>query len=193
MRRIATAGIFLLAVGSISALVGCAKPSAPDLLLVAPFHRGLVLAEDDPDTIRFDLRGAVGSLRMLPRNLEDPDEMRAAVAENPPAILWLRGTPRFDHWLGSLPESWHGVVLRTLPPARLENWTSPDPPGHLTVLYAPPARSDRIHAAYVRRLLHALKEGVDLREANRRAAGDEIAWTLFGDGTWTWRNHASKR
>jgi hypothetical protein len=166
-------------------LLSCGGNSAPDMLLIAPFHDGLSPLQDDPDTLREAMRPVVQSLRMLPRNVTAASDLREAVLETPPDLIWLRGGREFDTWIGRLPKSWHGLVLRTLPPARPAGPDRTADAGPFNLLYAPPARSDRHYAAYAKRLIQALDEGQSLADANATAAQDGPRWKLLGDPNWT--------
>jgi hypothetical protein len=177
--------LFLVSALICASLLACGANRRPSLLLVAPYHAGLTPAQDDPDTLRSELGPAVHPLRMLPRNVMSASDLRAAVREFSPDVIWIRGACDYDPWIARIPHAWKGLVLRSLPPARPAQPERPAaaPPG-CALLYAPPEGSDRIYAAYVRRLLQALEQGMSVRDANRTAAQGEESWELRGDGAW---------
>ena len=165
-------------------LVSCGGDPAPDMLLVAPFHDGLSPTADDPDTLREAMRPALHRLRMLPRNVTTTSDLQEAVMESPPDLIWIRGAHEFDAWVQRLPQSWDGLVLRTLPPSRPTAAERAPDFGQFNVLYAQPARGEQAYASYAKRLIGALREGQTLADANFTAAQDGPRWSIFGDPNW---------
>lgn len=173
------------------AAAGCGR-EAPDLLLVAPFAEGVTLAQDDPDTLRVQLRPAVGRLSLVPRGASDPAQVAAAVAEEEPAILWLRVSPDPTPWLRALPSDWKGLVVHSIawahrdPNPAFRDAVDRDPdmgPRGRAILWARPVTSDETVAAYAEALLREWASGATLEAANEAAAAAvrRQPWRLDGN------------
>lgn len=175
----------------LGAAPGCGR-SQPDLLLVAPFAEGVGIAEDDPDTLRAQLRGHVGRLSLVPRNDVDAATVAAAVAEEAPDVLWLRLADDPRRWMDALPQDWAGLVIHSVAPAhRRFSGGGPrrpavdlaDDPAPRAVLLAPRVDREQVVGRYAQHLLAAWSAGASVAEANRRAA-DALGvepWRLGGN------------
>lgn len=181
----------LLGVCVALAAAGCGR-EAPDLLLVAPFVEGVTQAQDDPDTLRARLRPVVGRLSLVPRNASDPAQVAAAVAEEEPAILWLRLAQDPTPWLRVLPSDWRGLVVHSIawahrdPNPGFRDAVDHDPdvgPRGRAILWVRPVTSDAAVAAYAEVLLREWARGVDLQAANEAAAAAvrRRPWRLDGN------------